>query len=219
LLEKSPKELWRGCILGTIAHAIWTAAKPELAYEQSWSDNNYNVSDTEGTFGTIVFSEDDVVGVFFDSHSPRSPYKSDFELSIEQFFKGMQKSLKPLADTALQFMLQDLKGATIPIITSAFWSAKDHLAANEPWEEVSEHGAHIIRIQLLDTEKAYSEWKENYNFSTQQMELLKSLFERRLASNNVVLNVDELKVLVSKGNKGIKQSKELLKSIGIAVAE
>ena len=39
------EELWQGCILASIAHAIMVAHYPELSNEHSWDGINYNIQD------------------------------------------------------------------------------------------------------------------------------------------------------------------------------
>ncbi|MGG4154302.1 hypothetical protein [Peribacillus muralis] len=51
------QNLWNGCILASIAHAIMVTEYPDFFYEHSWDDNNYNVQDGQGTRGTISFKD------------------------------------------------------------------------------------------------------------------------------------------------------------------
>lgn len=56
--------LWSGCILASIAHAIMVAHYPELSYEHSWDEDNYSIVDDSGGRGTITFKENYFVGAF-----------------------------------------------------------------------------------------------------------------------------------------------------------
>jgi PIN domain nuclease of toxin-antitoxin system len=64
-------QLWRGALLTTIAHAMWVTQYPELAYEVSWDGLFYSRQNTQGTYGTIAFVKNGLVGVFRDDRSPR----------------------------------------------------------------------------------------------------------------------------------------------------
>lgn len=211
-------QLWQGAILGTIAHAIWVAHHPDLAYEQSWEGPNYIVQNSMGAYGTVTFAENSVVGVFFDSHSSRSPYRSEGSYDLRSFLSGIPENLLVLANQeALQYVLQEYKGITMPIITAAFWSEDDYLTAAKPWQEVFANGAHLVRIQLLDTEKAIAEWQTNYELKSSQVELTRSLFYRKVTrpQTQIVLDDQERSVLASDGTEGIEVSRELLAGIGI----
>src|SRR5207248_1258528 len=115
--------IWPGAILGSIAHAIFVSHCPDLSCEQSWDGSNYNVQDSAGSRGTIAFSGEKFVGVFFYERSDRNPFHSKSEYELDRFFTGLPHDLRSLAqDEALQYVLQESNGAAIPIITSAFWA-------------------------------------------------------------------------------------------------
>jgi hypothetical protein len=219
----SVSQLWQGCILGTIAHAIWLVQEPDFAYEQSWDGSNYSVQDGEGCRGSITFQDNNakVIGVFRDENSPRNPLVSEEgNYSLTPFFEGIPEELLSLAnDEALQYVLEEYEGATQPIITTAFWNKGETLTAAEPWSEVLTHGASILEIQLMDTDDAIEEWEANYEMSPSQVSLMRSLFERKIATPNspISLNNDELNLLLSDDGEGLDESRELLGGIGIIV--
>lgn len=62
--------LWNGCILASIAHAIMVAHYPELSYEHSWDGDNYSVVDDEGGRGTVSFKRDYFVAAFRNDYFP-----------------------------------------------------------------------------------------------------------------------------------------------------
>jgi len=67
----SKEELWKGCILASLAHAIMVAHHPNLSNEHSWDELNYSVQDSSGGRGTITFSLDYVVAAFRNDNSHR----------------------------------------------------------------------------------------------------------------------------------------------------
>jgi hypothetical protein len=210
--------LWGGAILATLAHSIWVAQQPDFANEQSWDGFNYSVQDSQGTRGTITFAGNRVVGVFRDENSPRNPLLSDQDYDLNRFFVGINSDLLTLAnEEALQYVLEEYNGSTIPIITAAFWSAGEYLTAAEPWSEVVANGAELVRIQLMNTEAAIEEWQNAYELSSSQVALMRSLFERKMTAPNaqITLSNDELNVLTANYAEGIEESCELLNDIGI----
>jgi hypothetical protein len=123
-----------------------------------------------------------------------------------------------LADNeALQYVLQEYHGTIMPIITAAFWRAGKHLTAAEPWGQVLTHGAHLIRTQLQDTEVAIREWQTKYQMPSSQVNLMKSLFDRRMASPNhqIFLGDWEKDILTSHGMEGLEESQKLLAAVGV----
>jgi hypothetical protein len=67
---------WQGCVLASIAHAVFLCRAPLLAHERSWNGSTYGVTDSQGTSGAIVFGEDrhQFVAAFFAEHSSRNPF-------------------------------------------------------------------------------------------------------------------------------------------------
>jgi hypothetical protein len=213
--------LWRGAIMGTIAHAIWVAQYPDFDYEQTWDGTNYSLQDTEGARGTIVFTDDALVGVFFDSHSPRNPFPFEMDATtnfdIRNLFVGMPPELDLLLEEALQYVLAVYRGETAPIITAAFWSMGEELAACEPWLDVMDNGAHLVRIQVLDTDAAIAEWREYYDLTSAQIDLLHSIFERKMANprTRLVLESWERDIINGKDTEGAVASHDIFAQIGI----
>ena len=214
------KQIWPGAVLGSIVHAIIVSRYPNISNEQSWDGANYNVQDSMGSRGTIAFSGDNLVGVFFDERSPRNPFHSKKPYELNWFLKDIPASLHNLAyDEALQYVLQEYRGKIVPVITSAFWDDGENLTAVEPWEEVFANGAHLMRIQLLDTGIALKEWKSLYEMSSSEVALARSLFERKIAepSRSIKLEVSERNILSAgaKGVEGTQESRESFAEIDI----
>ena len=126
-LSEFPKKaaVWPGCMLASIAHAVFTARAPVLSYEQSWDSRNYSVQDSAGSRGTIVFAPNrtDCVAVFYLKTSPRNPLRSGDSIpsTMNRLLQGMPASLDALAKKALQYVLQEVSGSPISVITSALW--------------------------------------------------------------------------------------------------
>ncbi|MEK4700189.1 hypothetical protein MKX47_11380 [Solibacillus sp. FSL R7-0668] len=84
--QLNKNNLWSGCILASVAHAIMVAHYPELSYEHSWDGDNYSVVDDSGGRGTITFKDNYFVGAFRNDNFPRT----DISTAID-FFQVHQK--------------------------------------------------------------------------------------------------------------------------------
>jgi hypothetical protein len=216
----SPAELWQGCVLATIAHAIFTAGHPELANEQSWDGFSYNIQDSQGSLGTITFAEEGTVGAFFDSHSSRNPFSSGEPYDMNSRLVEMPADLRALAEhEALQYLIQDYNGADVPLITTAFWSEGDFLAAAEPWADVFSNGAHLVQTQLRRTDESIGVWRSHYGLTSSQVGLLRSLFARKVAASEapIILTSQEKAALLERGSQGLDQSRALLAEVAVTV--
>ena len=212
------RQLWDGVVLGTIAHSIWQASDEEFAPDQQWDGHNYGLNNEQGARGTITFAPEGVVGVFCDVRSVRNPWHSEVPYDPHTFLATAPGPLLAIAEReTLQYQLFDFRGAVAPVITAAFWSQGERLTAAEPWSTVVVNGAHLLRIQLMETERAVGEWQENYEFSIAQVALLRTLFERRVALRDLPIRLqsEELVVLKAAGDAGIERSRSLLEAIGI----
>ena len=45
------EQLWKGCVLNSIAHAINVAHCPDFSHESSWDGFNYSMQDSQGGQG------------------------------------------------------------------------------------------------------------------------------------------------------------------------
>ncbi len=216
------QRLWEGAVLGSIVHAIMAARYPELSHEQSWDGMNYNVQDSMGSRGTVSFSGERLVGTFFDAQSSRNPFQSGETYDLAMALRKMPPEHRRLAEAeALQYVLQEYRGVATPIVTAVFWSEGAYLAAAEPWRQVYENGARLIRIQLLDTAVALQEWQRVYSMSTPALELATKLFEakRRNFKAQIDLDATALGIIqaAASGPEGIDACRESFAEVGIGL--
>lgn len=213
----SREQLRKGALMGTIAHAIWVVANPHMAAMQSWDGQDYLLNDMSGCLGAVTFADDAVVAAFYDGKSSRNPLATGAPYSADHHLAGLPDSLLRLAKSeTLEYMLQELDGKAVPVITAALWSEGVELVAAESWEDVSEHGGRILRIQLMDEAAALAAWREDYGLSEQQVDLLRSLYEAKLGRGETLLALSDAQKALMEG-AGAQQAKEILASIGIDV--
>lgn len=211
--------LWQGCILASIAHSIFIATNVELANEQSWDGRNYNIQDTMGSVGTVTFTNDDVIGAFFDPHSPNNASSSSRNYDFRTFLSQMPDGLRQIAvEDTLQYLLQDYHGSIVPMLTTTFWSDGGVLVSAEPWDRVLENGAHLIQVQLSETDVAVQQWAAHYGLSDPQQALLRSLAARKVSAPDTPIRLtdDEKSAFLRQDSPGAEASKQLLGEIGIA---
>jgi hypothetical protein len=219
------KNIYPGAIFASIAHAIFILKAPFLAHEQSWDGNNYNVQNSEGSRGTIAFEGDgsNFVGVFYLGESRRNPTRFrpvDVKLSLS-FLHGLPIELKILADEALQYVLQDIDGKNLPIITAAFWGKLNdsRISAIEPWPDVVKNGAVLIKNQTLQTTDAIHAWSKEFEFTPSQTSLTTLIFEKKMIAKRspVYLTPADAQQLLSMAddNEGFQACQESLGEIGV----
>ena len=111
------EQLWKGCILAGIAHAIMVAKYPSIDNEHSWDGCNYSIQDSAGQRGTISFVDGFCIAAFRNDNSKRV---SDF-MNFNAYFNGASEEVVKLAlEETLQYLLEEVGENTVPVITTAF---------------------------------------------------------------------------------------------------
>ncbi|WP_138752298.1 hypothetical protein [Paenibacillus sinopodophylli] len=214
------EQLWKGCILASLAHSIMVAHYPELSNEQSWDGLNYSVQDSSGTRGTIAFSSDYVVAAFRNDHSERLN-QVDINYDAIRLFAGAPQVVIEIAESeTLQYLLDDIEGFVKPLITSSFWWTDNICFSVDSQEILLEQGVHVLEHQFMDFEDAIDAWQEYYGMLPGQIELLISLYSRKIARpmETIVLSKKEINSINSNDDIGLKESKESFGEIGIILA-
>lgn len=193
--------------------------------EQSWEDNNYSISNTGGTFGTISFTgSKELIGVAFSKESPRNPFsinqKNDY--TYKSFLTEVPENLYKIAvKECLQYMIQDYKGENTPIITSIFWGNDLNIFVNEKWEEALKNGLFIYHTHLQPFEKSLLQWQSYYELTDADIKQIKIITRQVIlaGSKPLSLNKETLSFFKTKeetGN-GFGLFKEQLNAIGIII--
>ena len=211
-LNWNRESIWQGCILASIAHAIMVAHYPELANEHSWDDINYNVQDSSGARGTITFHPKHFVGAFRNENSERE------YIEALDYLNSAPEEVNQLAvNETLQYLLDEIDGETVPVITTAFWGVDAGVYANDKFEDFIENGGFLIEIQTKDIVTAIIEWKEYYEMSKSQFNLLRSIFERKISNpeGEIILTEGEIRMIGIYDEEGINQSRISFEEIGI----
>lgn len=213
-LNCSTTQLWNGCILAGIAHAIMVGEYPFMANEQSWDGLNYSVQDSCGQRGTISFRDNYCVAAFRNDNSVRMKAP----MNLEKFFEGADDFIVRLAhEEALQYLLlDDRDGKVVPVITTAFWGKKE-LMANDTLEDLLNNGGALIENQLCDITEAVERWKETYEMNDEQINLMMSLYERKINNPDqpIKLSKKEISSIDIQSDEGMIESKASFKEMNI----
>lgn len=191
-LSINPRKLYEGCIYAAIVHAVTVGQYPEFNYEHSWDGFNYSMNNSQGCRATITFHPEYVIAVFQEKTS------IDISRNAYDYLIGMPDDILRIAETeALAYVLQNVSGEISPVITAAFWGTWDELSSNQSWEDILQNGGFILENQLLNHEQALQSWNEYYELSNDEINLIESLFERKIKDKDsrIYLNAEEVKIL------------------------
>jgi hypothetical protein len=193
MILRDGANLYNGCVFAAIVNAITIPRFPDLAFEHSWDGRNYSVQDGMGSRGTVSFSDIGYVGVFFDEHSKRSPYRKVSSYSVDSFFVGAPDALRNLAENeALQYVIDELNGIDQPVITAVFWSDGNNniIEYAVTWDDLVTDGGHLIERQLLPIDEAIARWRLDKDMTSTEIALAHSIYASRIGESTGILALD-----------------------------
>ncbi|NPC92337.1 hypothetical protein HOO54_08905 [Bacillus sp. WMMC1349] len=206
--------LWNGCILSSIVHAIMVAHYPELSYEHSWDGNNYSVVDDSGVRGTISFRDHYFVGAFRNENYIRN----DIGV-IWDFFTSAPKDVLELAkNETLEYLLEeDEDGRTSPSISTVFWGDNNSITSVDNIVKIIQYAGYLLERQFMDVDSAIYSWQDYYEMATEQVDLLKFIFKRKVNNPNeyITLTKSEIKIIGADSPEGVSESMASFEEIGI----
>ncbi len=208
-LEKiniNPKELYEGCVFAAIIHAVTVGEFPELNYEHSWDGLNYSMNNSQGCRATITFHPQYIIAVFQDI-SKWNPHMTAYD-----YLTDMPDDILKIAESeALQYVLENINGEIRPAITAAFWGSWSELFSSQTWDEILENGGFILKEQLSDHSEAFALWDDYYGLNNEQMNLIESLFERKMKNDEkeIYLQPEEMDYLYGDVGECIESLAEL----------
>ncbi|PFN85613.1 hypothetical protein COJ67_19585 [Bacillus thuringiensis] len=213
-LHIDKEQLWKGCVLNSIAHAINVAHCPDFSHESSWDGFNYSMQDSQGGQGTITFYPNYTIVCLQDVNSERI----DEWIDAKNYFEGAPSEVIDIAkEEALQYVLEEVEGETVPLITTAFWIEDSGAYSIDSFEEMEEHGGFLLEIPLLDTESAIERLEEEYELTEEQIELLQLVYKKKIQSPNeeIKLSKEEIAMIGTEDSEGLEFSKESFEEMNI----
>ena len=196
-----------------------------MIYERCWHGPICCLKDMQGTNGVIAFGADrtQFVAAFFSVHSARSPFRRKGPAAEEglELLGKLPQAFRPLADMALPWLMSDVNGVEMPLVSSAFWSGlpNERSTSCESWEEVVDNGAFLIENELLDEQAALAAWSKDMRLGDVEMALVAEVHRRRLATapGKIVLSHLEADYLsrLSRDDQGYHACKKAFNGIGI----
>ena len=185
--------LYERCVMASVAHAIMVGKYNLLSSEQSWDGFNYNFQNMEGIRGVISFAE----GEYICAIQNNEECDESIEQHVPEILSGANAKIMNLAkEEALQYMLVNYNGKSVPFITSAFWGSGDTNYSNQSEEQLIKSSEKTIMPFLYSEDDAKKYWKNYYEMTDEQIELAEDIYQRRISvSGRVNLSINEVNKL------------------------
>lgn len=210
--ELTYHNLYRRCIMASVAHAIMVGEYELLAAEQSWDGANYSFQNTEGVRGTISFGEECYVCVV-----QASADCAEFEDShISRLFWGARKEIVKMAqEEALQYTLIEYRGKAVPFISAAFWGDQDGNFSNQSELELINHSERAILPFLFDEKDALEYWRDYYEMNDAQIKMMIDIYERRIHTDGKMYLTAEERTQLEKWFDNMSECMESFRELSI----
>ena len=207
-------DIYSGCLIASISHAIMTNIYPELSYEQSWDGANYSIQNSSGMRGTITFENDFCVGAI------RNEMSSSFlggEL-IQECMKSFPSNVVCKAyEETLQYLLLEKDGIIAPYVTSVFWADYNTLHYEEKFIDSIKEDFTLSENILLPKKMAIAKWKEYYDMDPKVIELIDVLYHSKMKNFLSPIELNEKQRKLIPGAFINKQCVEALKELNIVL--
>lgn len=184
--------LYRGCLLGAIAHAIMTNVYPDFSYEQSWDDCNYSFISDNGIRGTISFYHGKSVGAIRNDNDIVYCGHRAVEL-----INSFPSELNELAiQEAFQYLLEEIDGKVLPCVSFAFYCDELGFSTNEKNKEIIDSFISVLQPLMMNTDDAIKYWSEYYEMDESLINLTLELLNKKLLSNiePIFLSKEQIKM-------------------------
>lgn len=211
--QLNKKNIWNGCILASIAHAIMVAQYPELSYEHSWDGENYNIVDGSGGRGTITFKGKYLVGAFRNDDFTRTDTPA-----IDLFMGAPEEVLEIAKSETLEYLLEEDEDGTVsPSITTAFWGDNNTIVSIDNIVKIVQGGGYLLERQLMESDSAFESWQDYYEMTSEQVELLKSIYDRKVNNpdENITLTKREIEIVGAESPEGLSECMASFEEIGV----
>lgn len=181
------KDFYEKCIFISIINAVMTLENPEFCSLNSWSDNNYNKNDWEGTRVTVSFYKDGCVASCRDEKSKRLNSYTE----ADYYFKDAPQQVYDIAkNETLQYLLNKVDDKIVPLITTAFWIVDNTLHSIDNQNDMINNGMNILNKELfMDISEIVEDCIEDYDMTYTQIEFSKYLFDLKLMSKNSPIHI------------------------------
>ncbi|HIS63456.1 MAG TPA: hypothetical protein IAC14_14680, partial [Candidatus Scybalomonas excrementigallinarum] len=120
---------------------------------------------------------------------------------------------------ALQYVLEEINGEIIPVVSLIFWGDKDKIWANLSQDEIFDLADNMLKPILYDEDKAIDYWKNYYEMSLEQIELLKKIYFKRLNNTGKIFLNNEIKKILMDWFEDIDECIESFQEINIFFIE
>lgn len=192
-LNITKDKLFQGCIVSSIAHAVWSRKYSFAKYWHYWELNNCYFNDIEGNLATVSFLDNGVIGVIFRKDLFDEESFENYKRTLNRMINKLPTYLRKIAEKeTIQYFIQDFQGQEIPLISDIFWNSDDVLVSSSTkaqWENI---WLKLLKKQLLEYDQELLSCQSDYNLDENEMSLISYFSKKKLEEpyNTIKLYLD-----------------------------
>ncbi|GEN34890.1 hypothetical protein [Aneurinibacillus danicus] len=106
---------------------------------------------------------------------------------------------------------------SIPSITTAFWGDADNIISIDNIVRLIQYGGYLLERQLMEYEAAVESWRDYYEMTNVQIDLLESIYARKIKRPDakIILTKREIEMIGTDDPEGLSESNTSFEEIGI----
>lgn len=134
-----------------------------------------------------------------------------FEETVEAndlLIEAPEKVQKIAVDDTFQYLLDDIEGVILPVVTTVLWGDDRQSFSSHQYEEMMDRGSSLLEIQASGYEAGLAYWEEYYELTERQLVLLETLYHLKIEnpSQAIILSHENIQALDSNDKEGIEES-------------
>jgi hypothetical protein len=97
----------------------------------------------------------------------------------------------------IQYVLEEIDGEVVPLITSSIWCHANGMYSNDNVHELLLNGFNNLAFQLSEFEEAIEKIVENYEMNEKQVVLLRELFMQKIGcpQDKIIISKNQLDMI------------------------
>lgn len=181
-------DIYSGCLIASISHAVMTNLYPDLSYEQSWDGANYSIQDSSGIRGTITFENDFCIGAIRNENSSNIVGN---ELLQEHMKNFPENVISKAYEETLQYLLLQKGEIVAPYVTSIFWADDNALHYEEEFVDCIKEDFVLLKNIVVPKKIAIEKWKEYYDMDSKAIDLIDMLYQQKMKDLFSIIKMNE----------------------------
>ncbi|MCR5737706.1 MAG: hypothetical protein K6G64_08665 [Eubacterium sp.] len=208
------KEIYQKCLYASVAHAVMVGKYDLLLDEIAWDEKNYLFQDMEGLRAVIAFGEN----LFMCGVQNRESKPEQKEKLIDMYFGGNEReNVQYAEDEIFPYFLEEIENEDGISISALFWGDDTVILSKMDEKDIIKISGGILLPYLYNFSDLKKYWRDYYEASDEQFELIENVYQERLTKGQFDLKEKQKEKLKLWYGDNINFCRQAFREIGITV--